>query len=354
MAPPETRESKSIEKGTRTGRISSTAIAVVVIIVLAAVGVGAYIAFTPSSRIIVEIDGSSTVFPITSAWAAEFSNNQRQVLVAQSGTGGGFQKFCRGETDLNDASRPIKKADSDPATTTEEELCTQNGFTGIVQFKIAYDGLSIVLHKDNNWAPSFTVGELCRIWTSNLTASACKGQGPQVNRWNELNASWPNQKIELYGPGTDSGTFDYFWEKILNNTKSEHREDFTKSEDDNVLVQGCANNIYAMCYFGYAYVDANRGLIKAAAVDDGKPDSNGDSFPDDGPIAPTEQSIKDGSYAPLSRPLFIYGNAQSLARQVVEDFIRFGFTTRGMELVRGTGYVDLTSAEIATELLKLG
>lgn len=334
-----TGQHRSIRKGSRTGRISAPALAFIAIVILAGVGIAGYWALTRTTRQIVEVDGSSTVFPITSAWAEEFSNAGRQVVVAFSGTGGGFAKFCRGETDLNDASRPIKSS--------ETATCTQNGITGIVEFKIAYDGLSIVVHKDNNWVDHLTVDQLCRIWTSNTTAGACNGTGPQVDRWNELNASWPNQLIELYGPGTDSGTFDYFVEAILGNVKSEHRDDYFASEDDNVLVQGCANGAYALCYFGYAYVVPNLSIIKAVAIDDEDP-TNGD-----GPVAPSGATIQDGSYAPLSRPLFIYGNAESLSRPVVRDFLRFGYTVRGTELVADTGYVALTAQAITVEVAKI-
>lgn len=323
----------------------SMGVIVAVVVLIAAVAGGvAYFAFLAPpagpGREIVRVDGSSTVFPITSEWASEFSNGQRAVVVAFSGTGGGFQKFCRGEIDLSDASRPIRQSEIDQ--------CTANGITGIVEFKVAYDGLSVVIHEDNNWVEHLTTDQLCRIWTSNTTAGACNGAGPQVNNWNELNASWPNQPIDLFGPGTDSGTFDYFIEAILGNEPSEHRDDYFASENDLDLVQGCANEVYALCYFGYAYVVPNLDRIRPVAIDDGNA-TNGD-----GPILPSEQTIKDGTYAPLSRPLFIYGNSVSLARQVVEDFLRFGYSTRGTELVAATGYVALSSTEIQAEVAKLG
>ena len=338
---------RSIQRGARTGRMSRTAIAVVVIVILAAVGVGAYIVLSPPPNVeIVRIDGSSTVFPIMSAWSAEFSNDQRQVVVAFSGTGGGFAKFCRGETDLSDASRPIKDA--------EAQLCAQNGIEGIVEFWVANDGLSLVVKKENTFVDNLTVDQLCRIWTSNTSAGACGGTGGQVNRWNELNSSWPDQPIGLYGPGTDSGTFDYFVEVMFSNVKSEHRDDYFKSEDDNVLVQGVSSSPHALGYFGFAYVEASLDKIRAVPVDDGDPDSNGDGTPDVGAVAPSATTIQDGSYAPFSRPLFVYGNAESLARPVVKDFLRFGYSARGMELVANTGYVGLNDSEIANELLKLG
>ena len=334
----------SIQRGTQRGRISGPAIAVIVAVILAVSAAGAYVAFFRTNLEIVRIDGSSTVFPITSAWSEEFSiPNQRQIIVAFSGTGGGFQKFCRGETDLSDASRPIRQS--------EIADCTARGITGIVEFKVAYDGLSVVVHKNNNWVDHLTVNQLCRVWTSNTSAGACDGAGPRVTQWNELDASWPIQPISLWGPGTDSGTFDYFVEVILGNVESEHYDGYNASEDDNVLVGGVANNLYSLGYFGYAYVVPNLNRLTPLAIDDENPDNG------DGPIAPSEQTIKDGTYAPLSRPLFVYGATgtpgKSLTRQVVKDFVRFGYTDRGMQLVGETGYVGLTPAEIAAEVAKI-
>ena len=334
----------SIQKGARRGGISTGVIILIVVVVLAAVGAAAVYVLLPRPEI-VRVDGSSTVFPITSAWAAEFNNPSRQVVVAFSGTGGGFAKFCRGETDLSDASRPIKRADSDPATTTEEELCTQNGITGIVEFLVAYDGLSVVVNPQNTWVQNLTVGQLCRIWTSNTSAGACHNAGGRVTRWSELNGSWPQETIQLYGPGTDSGTFDYFVEVILGNKKSEHTDQYFASEDDNVLVQGVASNRNALGYFGYAYAIDNTDSLRILPID------NEDG---DGAVLPSHDTIRQpGAYEPLSRPLFIYGSAGSLARQTVQDFLEFGYTARGTELVDQTGYVSLTEAERATERAKI-
>lgn len=314
----------------------------ILVIALAATGAGAYLAFgNRAPPEIVRVDGSSTVAPITTSWAGEFNNPVRQVTVAISGTGGGFAKFCRGEIDLSDASRPIKQS--------ERDTCTAAGITGIVEYKIAFDGLSVVVNHGNTWVDHLTVSELCRVWTQNTSAGACGGAGGQVNQWNELNPSWPARKIKLYGPGTSSGTFDYFVEAILTNrrTNDRIRSDFIGSEDDNVLVSGISNDLDALGYFGYAYVVENTSRVKALAIDDGNA-SNGA-----GPILPSEQTIKNGTYAPLSRPLFIYASNRSLGREVVKDFLRFGFSDRGTQLVAGTGYVSLTPAQIAVEVANI-
>ena len=330
----------SIQRGARQGRMSMGAIIAVIVVIAAVVGGVAYYAFVPrGGPEIVVVDGSSTVFPITSAWAGGFNNEQRQVVVRFSGTGGGFEKFCRGETDLSDASRPIRQSEID--------LCTSNGVTGIVELLVAYDGLSAVVNHNNNWAGNLTVAQLCRVWASNTSAGACGGAGAHVTRWNEINPSWPAQDITLYGPGTDSGTFDYFVEVILDPFDETITADFFASEDDNVLVQGIAGDQYALGYFGYAYAIANPASLKILAIDDEDP-TNGD-----GPIFPTEQTVKDGTYAPLSRPLYLYGNSRSLARPVVVDFLRFGFSGQGQVLVSQTGYVTLNAGEVQDQLEKL-
>lgn len=319
-----------------------TGVVVAILLVIAAVvGASAYVLFfRGAGPEIVRIDGSSTVAPITSGWAGEFNNPTRQVTVAISGTGGGFQAFCRGETDLSDASRPMR--------TSERDACAAAGITNITDFKIAYDGLSVVVDLDNTFVNSLTMQQLCRIWTSNTSAGACGGTGGKVTQWSGLNASWPAQTIKLFSPGTASGTFDFFVEKVLTPTKDTPMttENLQTSEDDNVLVTGVAAEPYALGYFGHAYVVENADKVRAIGVDQGL-----------GPVQPTDSTIKDGSY-PLSRPLFIYGatthpRGLSLARSVVKDFLRFGFTTRGTQLVGETGYVELTSAEIDVEVAKI-
>lgn len=325
----------SIQRGARKGRISIAVIEVIVVAVVAAGGLSAYYLFVPrGGPEIVRIDGSSTVFPITSAWAADFNSGNRQVIVAFSGTGGGFAKFCRGETDLSDASRPI--------TQSERDTCEANGVTGVTEFLVAYDGLSVVVNPANTWVDHLSVADLCRIWTSNTSGGACGGAGGHVDTWDDLNDSWPVQTIELYGPGTDSGTFDYFVEVILDPTGDAITAEYFPSEDDNVLVQGVASDTHALGYFGYAYAIENTATIRIVPIDGGN-----------GPVLPTHDTIRDNSYSPLSRPLFVYGNARSLARPVVQDFLRFGLSDSGTVLVDTTGYVSLTASERATQLLKI-
>jgi len=348
MAISETVEPKSIERGTSKGRVSGPVIGIIVIVLAAAVGGAAYVAWPRGSPSVeyVSVDGSSTVYPITASWAEDFNNPNRQVTVAFSGTGGGFGKWCRGETDLSDASRPIRQS--------EVDVCTTNGVTGILEFLVAYDGLSVLVDLDNTFAQNLTVRDLCRIWTSNTSAGACGGAGPQVNYWDEIDTSWSHEQIVLAGPGTDSGTYDYFVEEIVAPFDTDLRDDFLKSEDDNVLVSFVANEQYSLAFFGYAYVVENLDKLRTLAIDD-EDDANGV-----GPIAPSEQSIKDGSYAPLARPLFVYGHTtappnlrQSLARDVVKDFLRFGYSVPGQVLVGATGYVGLTATEIATEVAEI-
>jgi phosphate transport system substrate-binding protein len=265
----------------------------------------------------VTADGSSTVFPIAEAMAEEFQKaNKAQVTVGTSGTGGGFKKFCAGETDLSDASRPIKP--------TEVELCTKNG-VDYVEIPIAYDGLAIVVNPGNDWAPSMTTDELKRLWEPEAQA--------KVTKWNQLRPEWPDREIHLFGPGVDSGTYDYFTEAIV---KKEHasRGDFTSSEDDNVLVQGVANDAGALGFFGYAYYEGNKGKLKLVAVDDGKPENG------EGAVAPSPETVRDGTYQPLSRPLFIYVSTKSLDRPEVAAFVTF-FLDNATKLVPEVGYIPL-------------
>jgi phosphate transport system substrate-binding protein len=340
-------ESSSIQRGTRKGKIGRNTVVVGVVLVLAIAGGTVAYLFWPRSTIeIVRIDGSSTVFPITSAWAGQFNNPSRQVLVAFSGTGGGFAKFCLGETDLSDASRPMRQSELDE--------CVANGMTNITdivrfrqqfEFLVAYDGLSVVVNPENTWVDHLTVSDLCRIWTSNTSAGACGGAGGHAAQWRDLrpgNVSWPTQDIDLYGPGTASGTYDYFVEVILDPTNDPITADFFPNEDDNRLVQGVTSSPYALGYFGYAYAIENTDAIRIVPIDGGG-----------GPVMPTSDTVRDGSYTPLSRPLFVYANAKSLARPVVQDFLTFGFSDAGTGLVDQTGYVSLTAAERSEQLLKI-
>ncbi len=267
----------------------------------------------------VKIDGSSTVFPITEAVAEEFGKSypRVRVTVGISGTGGGFKKFLLGETDINDASRTIKDK--------EIKKAAENNIK-YIELPVAYDGLSVVINRENDFIDYLTVVELNSIWKAETT----------IKTWNDVRPSWPDEKIKLYGPGTDSGTFDYFKEAIIGK-KNHIRSDFTKSEDDNVLVQGVAGSKYAMGFFGFAYYAENKDKLKVAKIDGGN-----------GPVAPTEITINNGSYTPLSRPVFIYVNPESAKRPEVDTFIQF-YLNNTASLVSEVGYVPLpekVSAEV--------
>ncbi|MBN1774543.1 MAG: PstS family phosphate ABC transporter substrate-binding protein [Deltaproteobacteria bacterium] len=266
----------------------------------------------------VRVDGSSTVFPITEAVAEEFGkvHPDVKVTVGISGTGGGFKKFCAGETDLSDASRPIKP--------TEVEACAKAGIE-YVELPVAYDGIAIVVHPRNDWAQHITVEELGKLW-------APEAQG-QVLRWSDVRVGWPDREIHLFGPGVDSGTYDYFTEAVVGKEHSS-RGDFTSSEDDNVLVQGIATDELALGFFGFAYYDENRDKLKLLPVDDGKPDNG------DGPVAASLEAIRNGTYQPLSRPLFVYVAVKSLERPEVAQFVEY-YLAEGVPLVAEVGYVPL-------------
>jgi len=262
----------------------------------------------------VKIDGSSTVFPISEAVGEEFQKlyPDVRVTVGISGTGGGFKKFCAGETDISDASRAIKDS--------EKELCAKNGIA-YEEFRVAFDGLSVMVNPQNNWVDYLAVAELKKIWEPNST----------VKTWKDVRASWPNEKIILAGADTDSGTFDYFTEAIVGREKSS-RSDYTASADDNVLVQAIAGEKYALGYFGYAYYVENKDKLKLVAIDNGK-----------GAVLPSEQTINDGTYNPLSRPLFIYVKKESLKRPEIKDFVKY-YLTEGKELVPQVGYVKMPNS----------
>ncbi|MEZ5318652.1 MAG: PstS family phosphate ABC transporter substrate-binding protein [Vicinamibacterales bacterium] len=271
---------------------------------------------------VIAIDGSSTVFPISQAVAEDFQreNPAIRVTVAESGTGGGFQKFCRNETAISDASRPVKA--------TEAELCAGAGIS-YVELPVAYDGLAVVVSHSNTWVNSMTVEELHKLWEP-----AAQGQ---IKRWNQIRADWPDAEIHLFGPGTASGTFDYFTEAI-NGKAQESRGDYTASEDDNVLVQGIAGDPNALGYFGLAYFEQNQDKLKLVPVDDGNPDNGA------GPIAPSIETVRNGTYRPLSRPLFIYANTKALERPEVQKFVEF-YMKLDDALIREVGYVPLAPAE---------
>jgi phosphate transport system substrate-binding protein len=263
------------------------------------------------------IDGSSTVFPITEAVAEEFQKkNQTKVTVGISGTGGGFKKFCGGETDISDASRPIKPS--------EVDLCAKNGIV-YVELPVAYDGLAVLVNPRNTWVQSITVAELKKIWEP--------GAQGKVTRWSQVRDGWPDRELHLYGAGVDSGTYDYFTEAIVGKEHSS-RGDFTSSEDDNVLVQGIANDELALGFFGYAYYVENKAKLRVVPVDDGKPENGA------GPIEPSQDTVRNGTYQPLSRPIFIYAAIKSLDRPAVVSFVRF-YLENAPKLVPEVGYIPL-------------
>jgi phosphate transport system substrate-binding protein len=267
---------------------------------------------------IIKADGSSTVFPISEAVAEEFgkANKSAKVTVGISGTGGGFKKFCGGEIDISDASRPIKP--------TEVELCTKNGVE-FIEIPIAYDGLALMVHPKNTWVTSLKVSELKMIWEP-------EAQG-KVMKWNQINPAWPDKELHLFGPGTDSGTFDYFTETITKKEKAS-RGDYTSSEDDNTLVQGIAGDEGALGYFGFAYYAENKDKLKLVPIDDEKPENGAE------PVLPSAESIRTGTYTPLSRPIFIYVSKKSLERPEVAAFVDF-YLKEGPALVQEVGYVPL-------------
>jgi phosphate transport system substrate-binding protein len=267
---------------------------------------------------LVAVDGSSTVYPITEAVAEEFqkANPGTKVTVGISGTGGGFKKFCSGETDVSDASRPIKP--------TEVELCQKNA-VDYVELPVAYDGLAVMVNPKNDWATCMTVKELKTLWEP-------EAQG-KVTRWSQVRPGWPDSAIHLFGAGVDSGTYDYFTEAIVGKEHSS-RGDFQSSEDDNVLVQGIAADRFAIGFFGVAYYEENKDKLKLVRIDDEK-DDNGK-----GCILPTQETVETGQYQPLARPLFIYVRKQATERPEVRAFIDY-YLKHAPELVREVGYIPL-------------
>jgi phosphate transport system substrate-binding protein len=288
----------------------------IVIVLVAVIGV-AYWYSTAGSQSLsgtIEIDGSSTVYPITLAVAEEFYKEHPEVRVnvAVSGTGGGFKRFQVGETDINDASRPIKDS--------EAEECEKNGVE-YIEFTIAIDGLAVMVHPDNTWVDYLTVEELNLIWKPDST----------VDSWNDVRSEWPNQKLNLYGPDTDSGTFDYFTD-VINGDEGVCRPDYTASADDNVLVQGIAGDKNSLGYFGYAYYAENTDKLKIVPIDSGN-----------GPVIPSDETVKAGQYTPLARPIFIYVNKESLSTDVVKNFVTF-YMEHAEQLVAEVGYTPQPSS----------
>lgn len=282
----------------------------------------------------IAIDGSSTVYPVTEAVAEEFQNANPgvQVTVAFSGTGGGFKKFCAGEMDANNASRPIKTSDKpgdDGVVGTADDVLSEatlckNAGIEFIELRVAIDALAVVVSNENTFVDCLTTDELKAIWDLDSV----------VETWADVRAGFPAEKINLYGPGADSGTFDYFTE-VINGESKRSRSNYTASEDDNTLVTGISGSQYALGYFGLAYVAENADKVRAVEVDGGE-----------GCTAPSAETANDGTYVPLARPLFIYPSVAALARPEVVAFFRF-FLENTNALSTEVGYIGLNDAELA-------
>jgi phosphate transport system substrate-binding protein len=289
----------------------------------AAFAVGALGAAAAKADSIIKIDGSSTVFPITEAVAEEFQKSKKgavKVTVGVSGTGGGFKKFCRGETDVSNASRPILKKEMD--------ACKETGVQ-YIELPVAYDALTVVVNPKNEWAKTLTVAELKKMWEPSAQGT--------VTKWNQINPKFPDAPIKLFGPGADSGTFDYFTEAVNGKSKAS-RGDFTASEDDNVLVTGVSRDKNAIGYFGFAYYIENKDKLKAVAIDGGK-----------GAVVPSEQSVENGSYNPLSRPIFIYVSTKALGKPEIKEFVEF-YLKNAPKLVKEVKYIPLPATAYSLAL----
>ena len=302
------------------GKLGAIKFASAAVTVAATVGV----ASVASAQSAIEIDGSSTVFPITEAMAEEFraAGNDVNISVGVSGTGGGFKKFCAGETVISDASRPIKDS--------EKELCAANGIN-YVEIPVAYDAITVVVNPDNTWATDLTIDELKNVWDP-----ASEGS---INSWEQVNAAYPAQELNLFGPGTDSGTFDYFTDAVVGE-EGASRGDYTASEDDNVLVLGVARDPNAMGYFGMSYYLENTDKLKALGI-----------YNEEGvPVKPSAETIKD---YPLAREIFIYVDTNALAsRPEVKSFVEF-YLDNASAIVPEVNYVPLTDAEYAESMSAL-
>jgi len=266
----------------------------------------------------IQADGSSTVGPYTTAAAEKFHSQQPnvQITVGVSGTGGGFERFCRGETDLSNASRPIKDE--------EATICKDAGID-YVEFQVANDALTVVVNKDNDWVDCLTTDQLKTIWEPSS----------KVNSWNDADPSFPDEPLKLFGPGTDSGTFDYFTGEI-NGEEGASRSDYAASEDDNTTVTGVSGEKGGLGYFGFSYFEENQDTLKALEIDGG-----------DGCVVPSVAAAQDGSYQPLSRPLFIYVRKESLARPEVEAFLRFVLENE-KSIADMSQFVPLTEEQLTT------
>jgi phosphate transport system substrate-binding protein len=272
----------------------------------------------------VRIDGSSTVYPITEAVAEEFqkTTTKARITIGISGTGGGFKRLCSGEVVITGASRPIRES--------EEKDCAANNIA-FVELPIAYDGLAVVVNPKNDWVKSLSVKELGRIWEP--------GAQRRVLRWNHIRPAWPDLPLRLFGAGVDSGTYDYFTRAVVGR-EHHSRGDFTSSEDDNVLVQGVSHDLGALGFFGLAYYEENRDKLKLIPVDDGEPENG------DGPIAPSNMTVSDGTYQPLSRPIFLYASKAALAQPEVMALLEF-YLENAPALVKEARYVPLPASAYA-------
>jgi phosphate transport system substrate-binding protein len=264
----------------------------------------------------IEADGSSTVGPYTTAAAEKFQAEQSgvQVTVGVSGTGGGFERFCRGETDISNASRPIKDE--------EATICKDAG-VDYVEFQVANDALTVVVNKDNDWVDCLTTAQLKTIW----------GPGSKVSSWKDVDPSFPDEELKLFGPGTDSGTFDYFTGEI-NGEEGASRSDYAASEDDNTTVTGVAGEKGGLGYFGFSYFEENQDTLQALEIDGG-----------DGCVAPSVATAQDGTYKPLSRPLFVYVKKESLAKPEVEAFLRY-LLENETSIAEASQFVPLTDEQL--------
>ena len=271
----------------------------------------------------IQIDGSSTVKVITAVIGEEFESKFNDVKIALkvTGTGTGFKEMIAGRIDIANASRAVKA--------TEKADCEKNGIE-LLELKIALDGLTVVVNKENDWVDSITVGQLKKIWEP----------GSTVKTWKDVDAAWPDVAISLYGPGEESGTFDYFTE-VINGKEDAMRDDYSPSADDNVTVTGVTGDKGGMGFFGCAYLFANQDKVKALKISQTDDAADG--------VSPTPESVKSGDYKPLARPLFIYVKKSSLARQEVRDFVSF-YLTEGQKQVSTVGYVDLSEDELKTSL----
>ena len=263
------------------------------------------------------IDGSSTVGPLTTAAAAAFGDEQAgvNIEVGTSGTGGGFERFCAGETDISNASRGIDEEEEVP-------VCEEAGVE-YTEFQVGVDALTVVVNSENDWATCLTVDQLNKIWEP----------GSKVNNWNQVDASFPDQSLKLFGAGTDSGTFDYFTD-VINGEEGASRSDYSATEDDNVTVTGVSGDKGALGYFGFSYFEENQDKLKAVEIDDG-----------DGCVAPSVAAAQDGTYTPLSRPLFVYAKNESLAKPEIEAFMQY-LIDNATEIAEAAKFVPLTEEQV--------